>query len=89
MGNLMGNENGNNGYRPNPLNYPLFLGMVLFCISFTPNKLNLSACGMPSSNFVCNSDEGYRTLEMNKITPNQQPNPNHKNFKRKDRRIAS
>ena len=75
MGNLMGNENGNNGYRPNPLSYPLFLGMVLFCISFTPNKLNLSACGMPSGNFVRNSDEGYRTLEMNKITPNPTGKP--------------
>ena len=60
---------------PSTLGYTLFLGMCLFCISFTPNKLNLSACGMPSTNFVCNSDEGYRTLEMNKITPNPKGKP--------------
>jgi len=62
MATLMASGNGDNGYRPTPLLFPLFLGLFLFGISFTPKDLKLSACGMPSGNFVNNSDEGYRTL---------------------------
>ncbi len=40
----------------------IILTPFLLCISFTPKDLKLSACGMPSGNFVNNSDEGYRTL---------------------------
>ncbi len=34
----------------------------------------LSACGMPSGDFVNNPLEGYRTLVPNKIIKNQHPN---------------
>ena len=40
----------------------IILMPFLLRISFTPKDLKLSACGMPSGNFVHNSDEGYRTL---------------------------
>ena len=40
----------------------IILMPFLLCISLTPKHLKLSAGGMPSGNFVNNSDEGYRTL---------------------------
>ena len=38
---------------------------------FTLKHLKLICCGMPSGNFVNNSDEGYRTLvsEQNQTKP--------------------
>ena len=49
----------------------IILEQFLLNIFFTLKHLKLICCGMPSGNFVNNSDEGYRTLvsEQNHTKP--------------------
>ena len=53
------------------LDYANYLDNNFLSMFFTPKHLKLFAGGMPSGDFVNNSDEGYRTLVPNKITQTQ------------------